>query len=253
MKVNLYATSGDVTGEVELPEAFATPLRPDIIRKTVSAFQANRRQPYGSDPMAGKKQAVESWGTGRGAARVPRRTQGSQAAFIPGAVGGRRAHPPKAEKDWSEKVNRKEKALALRSAVAATADPVLVAARGHRFRDDLTLPLVVEDGMDEMMRTQELLTALEALGVAPDVARAKDGRSIRAGRGKRRGRRYRTPTSLLLVTLNPEGVLRAAGNLPGVEVTTPEQLNVERVAPGGDPGRLTIFTASALEALGGTL
>ena len=31
-------------------------------------------------------------------------------AFAPGTVGGRRAHPPKAEKNWQEKVNKKDKA-----------------------------------------------------------------------------------------------------------------------------------------------
>ena len=42
---------------------------------------------------------------------------------------------------------------------------------------------------------------------------------------------------------------RLFGNLPGVEVVTPAGLNAEILAPGGDPGRLTLFSESALEIL----
>jgi large subunit ribosomal protein L4e len=40
-------------------------------------------------------------------------------------------------------------------------------------------------------------------------------------------------------------------NMPGVEVVTPEQLSTERLAPGGHPGRLTIFSVQALERIMG--
>ena len=64
-----------------------------------------------------------------------------------------------------------------------------------------------------------------------------------------RARRYRTPVSLLLVASKPEKLRRGAGNLPGVDVTTPKGLNAELLAPGGTPGRLTVFTTSALKEL----
>ena len=44
-------------------------------------------------------------------------------------------------------------------------------------------------------------------------------------------------------------VIKCVKNIPGVDITTPNMLNVELLAPGGDPGRLTIFTESALKAL----
>ncbi len=249
MKANIYDKEGNDAGEVDLWDEFTTPFRPDVIRKAISVSQANRRQPYGADPMAGKKHAVESWGPGRGVSRVPRLTQGRRAAFMPGSVGGRRAHPPKAEKDWSEKINKKEKDLAFRSALAATADPERVRERGHRFEDDISLPVVVDDDVEEVVRTQELKSILETLGLGDDLKRAREGRNIRAGKGTMRGRKYRTPSSILLVTTQPDRVGRAASNLLGVDVTTPEQLNVERLAPGGDAGRLTVFTKSALNEL----
>ena len=88
---------------------------------------------------------------------------------------------------------------------------------------------------------------MKNIGVYGDIERAKNGKHIRAGKGKRRGRRYKVPKSLLLVVRKKENVKKAAGNLVGVDVVTPEELNVEHLAPGGDAGRLTIFTKPALQ------
>lgn len=248
MDVTIRALDGSDAGTATLTAAFETEFRPDLIRKAVAVAQANRRQPYGAAYEAGRQHATESWGPGRGASRVPRLTQGNRAAFAPGTRGGRRAHPPKADKKLDEKINTKERRLARRSALAATADPDRVAERGHAFDAD-ELPLVVEDDIVEIAKTGELRETLEELGVGADVDRAKEGRSIRAGKGKTRGRKYRVPRSVLLVVHEKDLITRAYANLPGVELTTPDELDVEHLAPGGDAGRLTIFTASALEAL----
>jgi len=45
------------------------------------------------------------------------------------------------------------------------------------------------------------------------------------------------------------GVDLAARNLPGVDVIDVANLCTELLAPGGDHGRLTVFTQSALTAL----
>ncbi len=250
MEATILTTDGDDAGTATLPAAFQTPYRPDIIRKAVAVAQSNQRQPYGADPEAGRQHATESWGPGRGASRVPRLTQGREAAFAPGTRGGRRAHPPKAEKKLEEHLNRKERDLALKSALAATSDPERVADRGHAF-DAETLPIVVEDDIVDIAKTQQLKATLETLGLGADLERAKQGRSERAGRGKMRGRRYRTPRSVLLVVHEEGTIDRSCGNLPGVEYALTSELNVERLAPGGDAGRLTVFTSSALEELEG--
>lgn len=248
MEVTIHSTDGSDAGTTTLPDAFETPFRPDLIRKAVAVAQANRRQPYGAKYMAGRQHATESWGPGRGASRVPRLTQGREAAFAPGTRGGRRAHPPKVEKKLEEKINEKERALARRSALAATADAERVGERGHAFDAD-ELPLVVEDDLVDLAKTQDLVGVLEELGLGDDLVRAKEGRSIRAGKGRNRGRKYRTPSSVLLV-LHEEGTVpRAASNLPGVETVTVDELDTERLAPGGDPGRLTVYTASAVDRI----
>ncbi len=93
--------------------------------------------------------------------------------------------------------------------------------------------------------------AFGAIGVSEDVERAKAGTHIRAGRGKMRGRRHRMPRGPLLVVRDVAKVRRGFGNLPGVEVASPASLNAEVLAPGGQPGRLVVFSSSALEALRG--
>ena len=134
MKVNVYSIQGEVKEEIELPAIFNEEYRPDLIKRAVLSAQSARIQPWGNDPMAGKRTSAESWGSGRGAAMVPRIKSGARAAFVPQAKGGRKAHPVRAEKNHHEKVNNKERRFAIRSAVAATTNEELVAGRGHAFQ-----------------------------------------------------------------------------------------------------------------------
>jgi large subunit ribosomal protein L4e len=195
---------------------------------------------------------AESFGSGRGLAHVPRTNAGgaSVGRRVPQAVKGRRAHPPKAEKDRTLSINEKERKQAVRSAVAATADGELVRERGHEFDDDVELPLVVSDAFEDLNKTAAAVDALESLGVYADVERSEDNRTIRSGRGKTRGRKYRTPSSILFVTSEDAGPSRAARNLCGATVTTAREVNAEDLAPGGHPGRLTVWTESAVEEVG---
>ncbi|MEF8779558.1 MAG: 50S ribosomal protein L4 [Haloferacaceae archaeon] len=243
MEATVRDLNGDDAGTIELPDVFETPYRPDLIRRAVVAAQANRKQAYGADELAGMRTPAESPGSGRGMAHVPR--ENGRGRRVPQTVGGRRAHPPKAEKDQGKQINEKERKLANRSAIAATADPELVRERGHEFDDDLELPLVVSDEFEDLLKTKEVVEVLEALGVHADVERADEGKRVRAGRGKTRGRKYTRPSSILFVT--SEEPSRAARNLAGADVTTGRQVSAEDLAPGTHPGRLTIYTESALE------
>jgi large subunit ribosomal protein L4e len=250
-KVNLYALDGTVKEKIDLPKVFETPYRPDIIKKSFEVIHSNQRQPYGSDPLAGTRHAVASVGKGRGMSRVPRLTQGQSAALAPNVVSGRRAHPPKVERDWKEKMNKKENRLARNSALAATATKEIVTKRGHRFDDKVTLPIVIDDDFENLKKTKEVVEVLEKIGIDSDILRSANGKHVRAGKGKMRGRRYRVPKSLLIVSVK-EGLEKSSVNLSGVDITKPQHLNIEHLAPGGIAGRLTVFTKSALTKLGGT-
>ena len=78
-------------------------------------------RPYGPHFYAGMNTSAQSWGPGHGVSRVPRLKNGRKAAGIPMAVGGRSSHAPQPNADYTEKVNKKERRKAIRSAIAATA------------------------------------------------------------------------------------------------------------------------------------
>ena len=254
--------------KVTLSEAFSTELRTDLIKLAVASSRANRRQAYGSRahvgkraPMAGMKHSVEWWGKGRGVSRIMRRTGQRRGAQSPHTLGGRRAHGPKVEKDWSRKLNRNERRLARNAALAATTDIDMVSNRGHRFAEEIkTLPIILGDYSENGEKmdieefnlsggTRKVGAIFEALGLGDDLRRAKDGRKIRAGKATMRGRVHKTPKSILLVVANKDGLAKAARNLPGVDVVAAKDLCAEDLAPGGDLGRLTVFTKTAVEAL----
>ncbi len=250
VKVNVYGLDGTEKEKIDLPEVFNTVYRPDIIRKTFNVLHSNKRQPYGANPLAGTKHATASVGKGRGSSRVPRLTQGRRAALAPCVVGGRRAHPPRAERNWKEKMNKKEKQIACKSAIAATADKELVSKRGHKFDNKLTLPIIVDDKFENIKKTREVINAFDKMGIYDDVLRANSGKHIRAGKGKRRGRKYKIPKSILIVSTKDD-IKKSSNNLLGIDIIKLNEMNIEHLAPGGDAGRLTVFTKTALKKMGG--
>jgi len=256
LKGKVVDLSGNFIKEITLPPVFTEEYRPDLIKRAVLAMQSNRLQPKGTNLLAGRKTSAENWGPGRGVARVPRIKEGRRAAKVPQAVGGRRAHPPKTEKILKKKINKKERRKAIKSAIAATINPELVRDRGHRFNEGIELPIVVEDSFASLEKTSAVMGFLESIGVWEDLIRAKD-RKIRAGRGKMRGRRYKSKKSILVVISGDEGtveseyprIMKGAENLPGVDVSYVAELNAELFAPGTHPGRLTIWTESSITKL----
>jgi large subunit ribosomal protein L4e len=264
----VYEIDVEMGKKVSLPESFSTSIRTDLVKLAVASARANRRQAYGSNahvgkrkPMSGMKHSVEWWGKGRGVSRIMRRTGQRRGAQNPHTLGGRRAHGPKVEKDWSRKLNRNERRLARNSALAATTDLEMVSNRGHRFADEIsTLPIILGDYSENGKKidieafnlsggTRKVSAIFEALGLGDDLRRASNGRKIRAGKATMRGRVHKTPKSVLLVVANKDGLAKAARNLPGVDVVAAKDLSAEHLAPGGDLGRLTVFTKAAVEAL----
>jgi large subunit ribosomal protein L4e len=250
ISAKVFDLKGEEVSTLNLPQIFNTPSRPDVIKRAVVAIQSHRFQPQGRDPMAGKRTTAESQGTGLGISRMPRlKDRGQRAAFAPGTVGGRSAHPPVAEKKIRKKIPRKEMQLALRSAIAATGSKETVASRGHMVEDVPDFPLVVVDEIQSVKRTKDMEQTLMNLGVLPDILRVKESWKVRAGKGKMRGRKMKQAVGPLLVITKNDGVAEAARNLPGIEVASVENLNAELLAPGTHAGRLTVWTSSAFEKL----
>ncbi|HWQ19484.1 MAG TPA: 50S ribosomal protein L4 [Methanotrichaceae archaeon] len=248
MKANILDLSGNQVGQIDLPPVFDEEYRPDLIKRAVLSAQANRFQPYGPHFYAGMNTSARSWGPGHGVSRVPRVINGRRAAGVPMAVGGRRSHAPQPEADHTEKINKKERRKAIRSAIAATAMPELVKARGHKFSGDV--PVVAQNEFETLSKTADVKKFLIAAGLWQDIERAKEGRIIRAGKGKLRGRKYKNKKSVLIVVGADQGIGKAARNLPGVDFALVDKLNAEMLAPGTHAGRLTLWTESSLQWLG---
>lgn len=248
MNAKVIDLLGNPVGQIELPSVFEEEYRPDLIKRAVLAAQANRLRPYGPHFYAGMNTSARSWGPGHGVSRVPRVINGRRAAGIPMARGGRASHPPMPEADLKEKINIKERRKAIRSAIAATLNPDLVQARGHVFSGEL--PVVAQAELEGLQKTADVRKFLVACGLWNDVLRAKNGRKVRAGKGKLRGRRYRQPKSLLIVAAADQGIGQAVRNLPGVDFITVDRLSAELLAPGTHAGRLTVWTEPSLKWLG---
>jgi large subunit ribosomal protein L4e len=253
--VNVYKLDGSVEGSIELPEVFSAPYRPDLIHKAFVHIQSELYQPQGRDPLAGMRVSAESRGTGLGIARLARvkgegTRRAGQAGGVAGVVKGRLTHPPRAEKVIVKRLNKKEKRLALYSAIAATIDKSIVKARGHRLDDDsIELPIVVDDSIESIGKAKDLLNLLNALKLSSDLERAKNSIKKRSGKARMRGRKQYIAKSVLIIVREDKGVGKAAGSIPGVEVARVDRLSVMHLAPGSHPGRLCVWSKGAIEYL----
>ena len=237
---------GKPTGEISLPTVFETRLRLDIIQKASIAQQSHRFQPQGRNLMAGKRTTAEGFGVGRGISRVPRigghGPLSGTAAFAPGTVGGRMAFPPVTAKKIAKQINRKERRLALRSAIAATASDEIVRQRGHKFDQERRLPLVVNDEVEKLAKSSQAKHFLSAVGVWDDVLRVRRSKRIKSGRRVH-------AVGPLIVVGDDKTARKALRNFEGVSVIRADELSVELLAPGTHPGRLTIWSESAVKKI----
>jgi len=158
--------------------------------------------------------------------------------------------PTKTWRRWHRKVNLKEKRLAVASALAASAIPSLVMARGHVVDQVSEIPLVVSDAAESITKTSKAIDLLKAVGAYADVAKAAKSKNIRKGKGKMRNRRYVCRKGpLFVVTSSDNGLAKSVRNLPGVDSICVERLNLLDLAPGGHLGRLCIWTKGAMAKL----
>lgn len=248
-------------GKIKLPRQFEEDVRTDLIKRAVLAIMSHKRQGYGAYPEAGKRASAilsrrrhDYRGSyGYGISRVPRKIfsrRGTrmnwQAAFAPGTVGGRRAHPPKAEKIWWQDINKKERKKAIRSAIAATIHKELVVKRGHKIIGDY--PFVIDSAIENIDKTKKVKEVLMKLGLGEELERCEK-RKIRAGKGKLRGRKYKKKKGPLFVVSKDCKLLKAASNIEGIDICEVKNINAELLAPGAVPGRLTLWSKGAIELL----
>jgi len=219
----------------------------------------NARQAYGVKRTAGHEYSAESWGTGRAVARIPRisgsgTNRSGQGAFGNMCRGGRMFAPTKVYRKWHKKISKNQRRYATVSALAATAVPALVQARGHRIDQIAEVPLVIRDqDLASVAKTKDAVALLAKLHASDDLDRVAASRGIRAGKGKTRNRRYVQRRGPLVVytgkATDPQ--VRAFRNIPGVDLVNVERLNLLQLAPGGHLGRFVIWQESAFKKLDG--
>ena len=239
---------------MKLPAVFSAPIRPDLVSFVHTNIAKNARQAYAVSEDAGHQTSAESWGTGRAVARIPRVGGGGtgrsgQGAFGNMCRGGRMFAPTKTYRRWHRKVSVNQRRYAVVSALAASALPALVMARGHRIESVAELPLVISSAMESVNKTRAATEVLQKIAAFADVERVKVSRSLRAGKGKMRNRRFRQRRGPLVIYRENCGLVKAFRNIPGVELAPVSALNLLQLAPGGHLGRFCIWTQGAFEQL----
>lgn len=254
MKTPTFSLTGTKQDEIDLPKIFSTPFREDLIHRVFVNLDSHHYQRQGRYPMAGMNVVARSNDppTGHGQARVARIRGGGprrgEAAGVAMVRGGRQAHPPTSEKNVYKKLNKKEKKLALCSAIAATTSKEMTASRGHRVEKIESFPIIVSDDIEAISKAKEISKVFDALNLTNDIKRLEN-RKARSGRSVIRGRKTKTGKSILIVTKDPTKLAKACGSFPGVDVRAASQLSVLDLAPGSKPIRLTVYTKSAISEL----
>lgn len=260
MKFQVLSIDGGKVGDIEAPQAFSEKVRRDLIIRAVRSELSKKFQPKAPLKVAGLQTSAEYIGVkeayrtmkNRGASRLPHEKQPKgrygRVRMLPFAVTGRRAHPPKVEKILVEKMNKKEYRKALHSAIAACADAGIVKLRtGAEYK----VPYVVVDDIELLAKTRDVIKMLESLGLINDVKKSEKSRKRISGlRRKRRVRAYKVRKSILFVVSRDCSLLNSAASIPGAKAVKVGELKVGDLAPGGLPGRVVVWSKSAISKLG---
>jgi len=248
---NILETDGSNRSTITLPAVFQTPYRPEVIQKVYNNLNSYTFQRQGRYPAAGQMVSAESRNTGLGIARIARaRGEGfpraGQDAGVASVRHGRLAHPPVSWKNIYKKVNKKEKLLALCSAIAATTNSELIKRRGHKIKDEIQLPIVVSNEIESVVKSKDLEKILFNLGLEEDLKRT----FIRRNKSYHKNSiNRRSALSVLILVGNDEKIGRLSNSLPGITVKSVKSVSVLDLAPGSKPVRLTIFSENAIKEL----
>jgi len=260
MKSILLDINGKKLKDINLPKCFSQKIRGDIVSKVLEVDK--NRQPYSPSPVAGKQHSASGtlihrrkvWKSqyGRGMSRIPRKSlsrRGTQfnwvGAEIPGTRGGRRAHPPKILAMINTKrINKKELKIALMSAISATADEKQITKRYEKLNGKKlsNIPIIVESKIISL-KTKDLVNSLKKILEENLFDLALQKKTVRSGKGKKRGRKYKKNAGGLFVIGNKENI-----KINNLDIRRVNNVSVTDLAKGG-LGRITIYTEQAIKEL----
>lgn len=254
MKAKMFDKTGKEKGSVDLPKNFSVNIREDILSKVFEAHRGLHSQAYGAKEGAGaqysasgiSKKKRHDWKAtyGKGISRVPRKVMSRHGssfnwigATVSNARGGRRPHAPRSAKILFGKINKKEVLLAFNSALAGTVDAKFLE---KKYGKKVESGFVFEDKILEVKTKDFVAVMKKVFGDA--FATVLKHKSIRAGIGKMRGRKYKSNAGLLFVLGNKESMKRK-----GIEVVNVKDLSIKDLSPNGEPGRLVCYTENAIK------
>jgi len=261
MKAKLFDKSGKEKGSVDLPKCFSGKVRADVLLKVFEAQKGIHAQAYGAKEGAGaqysasgiSKKKRHDWKAtyGKGISRVPRKVMSRHGASfnwigatVSNTRGGRRPHAPRALKNLIKKINKKELLLAFCSALSGSRD-------AKAGRDEGASPSgragragggVVFDGGVLDLKSKDFVVLMKTVFGDAKVWKVK---SVRAGKGKMRGRKYKSNAGLLFVVGDDEVMKRK-----GIEVVCVSDLVVRDLTLNGVVGRLVCYSEKAVGELG---
>jgi len=108
--------------------------------------------------------------------------------------------------------------------------------------------LIVENKFEDLKKTKDVLNILKNLGFREELERLEK-RKIRAGRGKTRGRKYRTKVGPLFVVSKNCDLMKSARNIQGVEIIDVKNLNAMLLTRGQEEARQAIWSDDAVSRL----
>lgn len=243
MKATVYSLEGKVLKQIDVPEFFKSPGRDDLVKRAVLSEETKEKQPKGNFRFAGLETSAryrgrkEDFGTvkNKGIPHLPHEVlpkgQIGKVKRVPHAVKGRRAHPPKPQKNIVEEINAKEYQKALSAAISMSSNSDLVSKR-MRSKFEIALPAILDNKFESLSKTKDVLKVFVALKLDKFVEKSK-----------------KLGSKAPLIVVSDGKILKAASNLAGVDVVRVRDLQVKDLAPGAHPGRLTLFSEAALPEL----
>ncbi len=254
MKIQILTSDEKKSKEINT-KIFESKIRDDIVQKVVESEKYWQEYAPGYDSgnkysASGKiKHRRHVWKShyGRGMSRIPRKSMSVRGnrynwvgATIPSTRGGRRAHPPKVV-ERILKINKKEQKIAFKSALSMIAKIDLVKMKYKKLEnkkiEEKNFPFVLDSKVLDKKTKDFLLFLNNILGEFKVVSFQE--KSIRAGKGKLRNRRYKKNSGLLLVLGNNE-----KKKVNTIEIKNAKDLTVSDIASNG--ARLTLFTEEAI-------
>ena len=213
----LISIDGQKKGSIELPKAFESELRIDLIKRAYDSEQSYQKPSYGAFEWAGKqtsatkqmKHARDGYKAhyGQGISRVPRKAlsrRGSRffwvGAFAPGTRGGRAAHPPKPFKNQEKRINKKEKIKAFYSAISASKI------------------LIVENKFEDLKKSKDIRIAIGK--IAPHEKNA------------------------LIVTSK-----EISAKIVNVKIIPAKDITISDIAPNAIPRKIVMWTENAVKSI----